>query len=433
MADPSASTASGSDPDAVEAVEAAFRHEARRALATVVRLTGDLQLAEDAIADAHATALERWPAAGVPDRPGAWITTVARNRALDVLRREARRGDLERAATEALAGLEASPAVVQPVEDDQLQLLFTCCHPAFAPEVRVALALRFVCGLPVPEVARVLLVGDEAVAKRLQRAKAKLRAAVIPLGLPAPEQLAERVPSVLDCTYLLFTEGYAATGGDDWVRAELCDEAVRLARLLARSLPEEPGAAALAALVLLQDSRRSTRIDGEGRPVLLADQDRPRWDRARIDEGLRWLAAAHEHAEVSARAGSFLLQAAIAAEHARAASWASTDWSAIVSHYDHLLALSSSPVVALNRAIAVSFADGPAVARPLLEALAHDARLARSTGLRLALADVAARSGDRSAARLHLRAAAELAGTSAEQAHIGRRTAELDQADAAAE
>ncbi|MCU1369860.1 MAG: hypothetical protein JWO77_1054 [Ilumatobacteraceae bacterium] len=396
------------------------------ALATVARLTGDLQLAEDAIAEAHAAALETWPAAGIPDRPGAWITTVARNRALDVLRREARRGDLERAATAALTALESSPTVVQPIEDDQLQLLFTCCHPAFAPEVRVALALRFVCGLRVPEIARVLLEGDEAVAKRIQRAKAKLRAASIPLRLPPAGLLPERLPSVLECVYLLFTEGYAATEGDQWVRTELCDEAVRLAVLLARTLPEEPGAAALAALVLLQDSRRGTRVDDAGRPVLLPDQDRSRWDHGRIAEGIRWLAAARAHPDMSAGSAAYLLQAAIAAEHAQAPTWERTDWPAIVAAYDQLAQLTSSPVVLLNRAIAVSHADGPAVAQPILLALAEDPRLARSTALALALADVAERSGDLTAARRHLTAAEARASTVAERSHVRRIEERLD-------
>lgn len=408
------------------AVEAAFRSEAGAALATVARLTGDLQLAEDAIAEAHAAALERWPTAGVPDRPGAWITTVARNRAIDVLRREARRGEVERAAADALVGLEASPTVVQPVEDDQLQLLFTCCHPAFAPEVRVSLALRFVCGLRVAEIARVLLEGEEAVGKRIQRAKAKLRTAGIPLRLPPPELLGERLPSVLDCVYLLFTEGYAATEGDDWVRGELCDEAVRLAQLLARMLPEEPGTAALAALLLLQDSRRATRVDGEGRPILLADQDRAAWDRARIEEGLDALASARRHRSMSASAAAYLLQASIAAEHARAPSWERTDWPAIVRHYDQLVELTPSPVVALNRAVAISHADGPAVAAPLLARLAEDPRLARSTALALARADVAERSGDVAGARRHLGEAAERAATPSEWAHVARALAGLD-------
>lgn len=413
------------EPSVPTAVEAAFRQEAAVALATVARLTRDVQLAEDAIAEAHAAALESWPTAGIPDRPGAWITTVARNRALDVLRREARRGELEQRAALALAGLEASPTVVQPVEDDQLQLLFTCCHPAFAPDARVALALRFVCGLRVPEIARVLLQGEEAVGKRIQRAKAKLRAAEIPLRLPPADLLPERVPSVLECVYLLFTEGYAATEGDEWVRTELCDEAVRLSRLLATTLDDEPGAAALAALVLLQDSRRATRVDAEGRPVLLADQDRTAWDRPEIDEGLRWLGEAQRHESMSAGAASYLIQAAIAAEHARPPTWERTDWPAIVAWYDQLAALTPSPVVRLNRAIAVSHADGPAVALPLLVALADDPRISRSTALALALADVSERCGDLDAARAHLHEAQERSTTDAERAHVERRLDEV--------
>jgi RNA polymerase sigma-70 factor (ECF subfamily) len=411
------------------AVEAAFRADAAVALATVARLTGDIELAEDAIGEAHAIALERWPVAGIPDRPGAWITTVARNRALDVLRREAKRGDLERASASALDRLESSPPMVHPVEDDQLQLLFTCCHPAFAAEVQLALALRFVCGLRVPEIARVLLESEDAVAKRIGRAKAKLRAAAIPLRLPPPELLDERVTSVLGCVYLLFTEGYAATAGDEWVRDDRCDEAVRLARLLARQLPDEPAPAALAALVLLQDSRRATRLDPDGRPTLLADQDRSQWDRAKIAEGLGWLAQARMHEAMSPVAAAYLLQASIAAEHARAPSWERTDWPAIVHHYDGLAAVNPSPVVALNRAVAISLADGPHAAAPLLAALADDPRLARSPALALAQADVAERMGERAAAMAHLQDAAERTTTEAERAHIARRLRELDAVD----
>ena len=404
-------------------VEAAFRTEAGAALATVVRLVGDLQLAEDAVSEAYVVAMERWPAAGVPDRPGAWITTVARNRALDVLRREATRGDRERAAV--VTTLEATPPVVHPVDDDQLQLLFTCCHPALAPEVRVSLALRFVCGLRVPEIARVLLDGEEAVGKRLQRAKTKIRTNAIPLRLPPPALLPERVPSVLECVYLLFTEGYAATGGADLIRAELCDEAVRLARLLAHLLPDEPGAAALLALVLLQDSRRATRIDGDGRPVLLADQDRSRWDHDRIAEGLVWLDRAGAHRSMSAGAAAYLLQAAIAGEHARADSWTGTDWPAIVAHYDQLAALTSSPIVLVNRAVAVSFADGPAVAVPHLEDLAADPRLASSHVVVAALGELHHRLGRDDLAVEHLTLALERASTEPDRQHLRRRLDEL--------
>ena len=261
-------------------VEEVFRAESGRALATIARLVGDLGVAEDAVQEAFIAALRRWPETGVPDKPGAWITTTARNRALDVLRRENRRPDLEESAVR--EALEATPPILHPVADDQLRLMFTCCHPSLAAEARVALTLRLVGGLRVPEIARALLQGEEAVAKRLQRAKAKIRNAGIPLRVPPPELLAERVPSVLECVYLTFTEGYAATAGDELIRHELCDEAVRLARLLVTLLPDDPGAEALLALLLLQDSRRATRLDADGEVVLLADQDRGAWDHARI-------------------------------------------------------------------------------------------------------------------------------------------------------
>jgi len=412
--------------DPTASVEAAFREEAGPALATVAQLVGDLGLAEDAVQEAYLIALRRWSVAGIPDRPGAWITTVARNRALDVLRREATRGGREHAAT--VLALEGTPPIVHPVEDDQLQLLFTCCHPAFAPEVRIALALRFVCGLRVPEIARVLLEGEEAVAKRLQRAKTKIRTNAIPLSMPPPALLAERVPSVLECVYLLFTEGYAATEGTELIRTELCEEAVRLARLLARLLSDEPGAGGLLALILLQDSRRSARTDAAGRPVLLADQDRSGWDHGRIAEGLWWLDRASSHPSMSAGAASYVLQAAIAGEHARADTWERTDWPAIVSHYDQLAALAPSPVVLVNRAVAVSFADGPAVALPQLEALVDDPRLRRSPVVPAAMAELHHRLGRAGDAVIHARTALSRATTDPERAHLQHRLAELEAA-----
>jgi RNA polymerase sigma-70 factor, ECF subfamily len=408
-------------------VAAVFRAEAGRALATIARLVGDVGAAEDAVQEAFVAALRRWPVSGVPANPGAWITTTARNRALDVVRREGRRPDREVQAVR--RALEATPPILHPVADDQLRLMFTCCHPAFAPEVRVTLTLRLVCGLRVPEIARALLQGDETVAKRLQRAKTKIRKAVIPLEVPPPERLDERLPSVLECTYLVFTEGYAATAGDDLVRPQLCDEALRLARLVVTLLPDEPGAEALLALLLLQDSRRATRLDGDGQLVLLADQDRSGWDHDRIAEGLSWLdragAHGHDRGAVSAGAVAYLLQAAIAAEHARAATWDRTDWSAIVSLYDQLAAVTRSPVVEVNRAVAVSFADGPDVARPLLDALAGDPRLAGSHLLPAARADVHRRLGHHDEAVALYRTALSLAGTEPERAHLRRRLAEL--------
>jgi RNA polymerase sigma-70 factor (ECF subfamily) len=409
--------------DGPDEVERAFRAEAGRALATVARLVGDLDQAEDAVQEAYLIAVERWPRTGIPDRPGAWITTVARNRALDRLRRESRRGERERAA--ALEAVAATPPILHPVDDDRLQLLFTCCHPALAPEVRVPLALRFVCGLRVAEVARLMLEGEAAVAKRLQRAKAKIRTAAIPLRMPGPALLSERVPGVLECVYLLFTEGYASTTGDRLIREDLCDEAVRLARLLVGLRPDDPGAAALLALLLLQDSRRGARLDGEARIVLLADQDRRCWDRSAIDEGMRHLERAASAGTMTAAAAAYVLQAAIAAEHARAATWESTDWRAIVSHYDELAGVSPSPVVLVNRAVALSFADGPAAALPLLERLALDPRLGGSHLVPAALAELHQRLGQHDRAVDHCRRALARATTAPERELLRRRLAEL--------
>lgn len=410
-----------------EVVERTFRSESGRALATIARLTGDLDLAEDSVQEAFVAAMRTWPRHGVPDRPGAWITTTARNHARDVFRRESRRGPTELAATR--DALEGSAPILHPVADDQLQLMFTCCHPSLAAPARVALTLRLVSGLRVPEIARALLLGDPAVAKRIQRAKGKIRAAQVPLRVPPPELMPERLPAVLECIYLTFTEGYAATAGDALIRHELCDESIRLARLLAELLPADPGVKALLSLILLQDSRRAARLAGDGVLVLLADQDRTAWDRARIDEGLTWLDQASSHGEVTAGAASYLLQAAIAAEHARARSWDTTDWSAIVRHYDQLLGLTDSPVVALNRAVAVSFADGPDVAIPLLDALVDDPLVAESHRLHTARADVFRRAGRLDQARESYQRALQLVGTGPEQAHIEAQLAALNGAD----
>ncbi|HEU5152939.1 MAG TPA: DUF6596 domain-containing protein [Iamia sp.] len=402
-------------------VEEAFRREAGAAVATVARLTGDIGRAEDAVQEAFALALRRWPTQGVPDRPGAWITTVARNRALDVLRREGTRADREAEATRsAVASLEASPPILHPVVDDQLRLVFTCCHPALPREAHVELTLKLVCGLRVPEIARALLRGEEAVGKRIQRAKAKVRTAGIPLRVPPPELLDERLPSVLDCTYLTFTEGYAATAGDALIRHELCDEGIRLARLVVAVLPGRAGAEALLALLLLHDARRSARLDAAGDIVLLADQDRSRWDAGRVAEGMAWLERASAHAEITAAEAAYLFQAAIAAEHSTAPSWAATDWAAIVSHYDRLAEVNPSPAVALNRAVAVSYADGPAVALPLLDALADDPRLARSHRLAVARADALRRLDRTADARAAYAQALALGPTAPERRHIER-------------
>ncbi|MGD9527028.1 MAG: RNA polymerase sigma factor [Pseudonocardia sp.] len=409
-----------------DVVTAVFRAEAGAAVATVARLTGDVGLAEDAVQEAFAVAVQRWPAHGVPDRPGAWITTTARNRALDELRREASRPAREAAAVrEALPALAATPPVLHPVRDDQLRLLFACCHPALPRAGHVELALRLVCGLRVPEIARALLRGEEAVARRIHRAKAKIRDARIPLRVPPPELLGERLPSVLDCVYLTYTEGYAATAGEDLIRHDLCDEAVRLARLVVGLLPGRPGAEALLALLLLQDARRPARLDADGEIVLLADQDRARWDAERVAEGMRWLQRASAHPEIAVADAAYLYQAAVAGEHSTAPTWQATDWPAIVVLYDRLAALTSSPAVLLNRSVAVAHADGPARALPLLEALADDPRLAGSHRLALALADVHRRLGDLDAALAACAEAERLAPTGPERRHVARVRASL--------
>ncbi|MGD9529686.1 RNA polymerase sigma factor [Pseudonocardia sp.] len=413
-----------------DAVVAAFRAEAGAAVATVARLTGDVGRAEDAVQEAFAVAVVRWPLHGVPERPGAWITTTARNRALDVLRREAGRAVREEESARALrdgmvAALEATPPVLHPVVDDQLRLLFTCCHPALAREVHVELALRLVCGLRVPEIARALLRGEDAVARRIHRAKSKIRDARIPLRVPPPELLGERLPSVLDCVYLTYTEGYAATAGDTLIRHDLCDEAVRLTRLVVELLPGHPGAQALLALLLLQDARRPARLDADGEVVVLADQDRTRWDASRITEGMRWLDLASAHPEVTAADAAYLFQAAVAAEHSTAPSWDATDWPAIRTLYDQLATLTSSPAVLLNRAVAVAHADGPAAALPLLEDLAADPRLTGSHRLPLALAEVHRMLGSVQAARAAYAEAERLAPTAPERRHATRMRASL--------
>ena len=415
------------EPAVPAEVAAAFRAESGRALATVARVSGDLQLAEDAVQEACLAALRTWPTAGGPDNPGAWLTTAARNRALDVLRRESSRPARE--AEAAHASLAGTPAMLHPVADDHLRLMFTCCHPALPPPSRTALTLRLVCGRSVPEIARALLQGEDAVAKRIQRAKNKIRDARITLQVPPPHRLPERLPSVLEVVYLTFTEGYSATGGDDLVRHELCDDAVRLARHLADLMPE-PGVWALLALLLLQDSRRAARFDATGAVVLLRDQDRSCWNAAHIEEARRWLARASAGPEVDVHAAGYLLQAAIAAEHATAPTWEATDWPTIVHHYDQLAVVTASPVVALNRAIAISFADDPAVAAPLLAALADDRRLARSHLLAAARADMCERTDDLAGAIAHYRQALEFAGTEPERAHLRRRLSALGAVDA---
>jgi RNA polymerase sigma-70 factor (ECF subfamily) len=402
-------------------VERTFRAESGRALATLARLLGgDVGAAEDAVQEAFVEALRTWSARGVPTNPGAWITTTARNRALDRARRDARRPDKEVAAVR--AGPDGDePPELHPVADDQLRLIFTCCHPALAPAAQVALTLRLVCGLQVPEIARAFLAPEATVAQRLVRAKAKIRAAAIPFRVPPAHQLPERLPLVLACVYLVFGEGYAATTGDDLVRHELCDEGVRLARLVVELMPDEPEARGLLALVLLQDSRRAARLSATGDVVLLEDQDRSQWDRDRIDGGLAEL----HRAARRQRPGPYQLQAAIAAVHAEAPTWEATDWPQIAALYAELARMAPSPVVELNRAVAVAFASGPADGLAVLDAVADDPRLARTHLLPAARADLLRRLGRAAEAAAAYRSALDRVGTAPERAFLTRRLAEV--------
>ncbi len=400
-------------------IEAIFRAEAGRAHAAVTATVGDLGLAEDAVQEAFAEALAAWPARGLPDNPGAWITTTARRRAIDRLRREGRRAEKEEAAVRERS--DDGPEPTHGLPDDQLRLLFTCCHPALAAEAQVALTLRLVGGLRTPEIARAFLVPEATVAQRLVRAKAKVRAAGIPFRVPPPHLLPERLPYVLLCTYLVFTEGYASTGGAH-IRSDLCAEAIRLARLAVELMPDEPEARGLLALLLLQDSRRAARVDDRGALVVLEDQDRSRWDQALIDEGRSALATALRRGRV----GPYQLQAAIAEVHAAAPTFAATDWPTMVARYDELLELTRSPVVALNRAVAVSYAEGPAPALALLDALQDEPRLQRDHHLSAVRADVLRRSDRPVEAATAYREAVALAPPGVEADHLRRRLAELD-------
>jgi len=350
----------------VEEIEQVFRAEHGRSVAVLVRVFGDIDVAEEAVQDAFTTALQRWPRDGLPPSPAGWIITTARNRAIDRLRREASRRD--RHAQAALLQAEADPTEEGPVRDERLRLMFTCCHPALAPAVRVALTLRLLGGLSTAEIARAFLVAEPTMAQRLVRAKGKIRDAGIPYRVPKEADLPDRLRAVLAVIYLIYNEGHVASSGDRLDRADLGVEAIRLGRLLAELMPDEPEAHGLLALMLLLESRRPTRSVAGGELVLLADQDRRRWDRDLVAEGQAIVRACLRRNDP----GPYQIQAAINAVHSDAASVEATDWRQIVQLYDQLLAIAPTPVVALNRAVAVAEVEGPEAGLALVDALDLD-------------------------------------------------------------
>jgi len=409
--------------DVKAAVDAAFRDEWGKVVATLIRTTGDWDLAEECAQDAFALALQRWPRDGIPGRPGAWLTTAARNRAIDVLRRKAV-GAAKLREVAAMSPVPEPPTAddgdESGVPDDRLRLMFTCCHPALSLEARVALTLRTLAGLTTAEIARAFLASEPTMAKRLVRAKQKIQNAGIPYRVPPAHLLPERTPGVLGVLYLLFNEGYSATAGADLVRANLSAEAIRLARVLATLMPDEAEAAGLLALMLLHDARRPARLDAHGDLVTLEDQDRGKWDAAEIAEGVTVLHGALRRGQP----GPYQVQAAIAACHATAAAPQETDWAQIAALYEQLAWFLPTPVVELNHAVAVGMAQGPAAGLPLVAALEESGKLAGYHLLPATRADLLRRLGRLAEAAVAYREALELASTDAERRFLSRRLAE---------
>jgi RNA polymerase sigma-70 factor (ECF subfamily) len=401
-------------------LDAVFRREAGQALAKLIRFLGDIDLAEDALQDAIVAALETWPEGGVPDSPLAWLLTTAKRKAVDRLRRETRRDDKQQAAL-AWAADGEQEAGMSAIEDDRLRLIFTCCHPALAADAQVALTLRLIGGLSVPEIARAFLVSEMTMAQRLVRAKRKIRSAAIPYQVPPGAILPDRLPQVLAVIYLVFTEGYSASAGDDLIRSDLCAEAIRLGRLLAELMPGEPEADGLLALMLLHHARGPARLDAAGDLVLLAEQDRSRWHRGQIAEGVALLDNALRRSRRLGGAGPYQLQAAIAALHDQAPTARDTDWPQIKALYAELHRRWPNPVVDLNAAVAIAMADGPAEGLARLDALAGTGQLRSHHLYHAARADLLTRLGRTSDAATAYRRALELASTTTEQRFLTKQ------------
>ena len=406
-----------------EAVNAVYLSESRRVLATLIRLLGDFDVAEEALQDAFRAALEQWPRDGVPANPRAWLVSAGRFKAIDGLRRRARFDALDETGGGLDIAVEdtAAWADEESVEDDRLRLIFTCCHPALAPDAQVALTLREVCGLTTEEIAQAFLTPAPTVAQRIVRAKAKIRDARIPYQVPTPAELPERLDAVLRVIYLVFNEGYSATSGASLTRHDLSAEAIRLGRLLVELMPE-PEALGLLALMLLHESRRATRESPSGELVLLGEQDRSLWDRGQIAEGARLV----ERSLSSQRFGPYALQAAIAAVHAQAPSAGETDWDEIVGLYGVLQRAHPSPVIELNRAVAVAMKDGPAAGLALIDAILGRGELLNYRLAHAARADMCRRLGRTEDARASYRRALELTRQDPERRFLERRLAELE-------
>ena len=415
-----------------QAIAAVWRIEARRIVAVVARMVRDIGVAEELAQDALVSALEHWPREGIPDNPGAWLMTTAKRRALDHLRRAKM---LDEKHQEIGHDLEAQEALVVPdfvdaldaarqddIGDDLLRLIFTACHPVLSTDARVALTLKLLGGLTTHEIARAYLVPEPTIAQRIVRAKRTLGEARVPYEVPRGEELAQRLASVLEVVYLIFNEGYTATAGGDWMRPELAQEALRLGRMLAEIAPKEPEVHGLLALMELQASRMAARTDAEGRPILLADQDRTRWDHLLIRRGLAALAKAEA---LGGGHGVYALQAAIAACHARAVTAAQTDWKRIAALYGELGQVAPSPVVELNRAVAVGMAEGPAAGLAIIDSLAEEKSLRQYQWLPSVRGDLLAKLGRKAEAKAEFERAASLAGNEREREFLLKRAAEL--------